>query len=356
MGKTYRKRRTRKKRCKHGKLKRSVRTKSGRKRRCKKRKSRKRKRKSRKRKYKMDYQGPRGGCPPGMVEDIKNCGYVTPCKDQNGICKTKRGKRLSEVMSLQELATRRLLKQNTKTPAFTLNYNLPKQPPLAPKGYYLTSPTYPGKFDIRSIHTMNDMEERNRVTKELSDLLMQESWKGNTEEVISLIKAGADVNAKGKYDDTALIEASGRGNTEIVDLLIKAGADVNNKNKYGHTALIEASGREHTEIVDLLIDAGANINEQARGNGHTALMYASKKGHTDVVELLQQRGAKVNTEDEEGNTALIEASYRGYTDIVELLIKARADVNIKNKYGYTALDYARGNQQIADLLLQHGAT
>ena len=96
------KRRKRRKSCKHGKLKRPVRTKKGAKRRCK-----KNTRKSRKRKYKMDFQGS-GDCPPGMIEDIQTCSIYTPCKDQNGICKTKRGQRLSEVMSLQELATRRL--------------------------------------------------------------------------------------------------------------------------------------------------------------------------------------------------------------------------------------------------------
>ena len=99
------KRRTRRS-CKYGKLKRPVRTKKRGKRRCRKSKRRKSRRKNKRKSYKMDYQGPLGGCPPGMVEDIKNCGYVTPCKDQNGICKTKRGERLSEVMSLQELATR----------------------------------------------------------------------------------------------------------------------------------------------------------------------------------------------------------------------------------------------------------
>ena len=80
----------------------------------------------------MYFQGPGDDCPPGMIEDIQNCGIYTPCKDQNGVCKTKRGQRLSEVMSLQELETIRLLKRNTKEPVFTLNYNLPKQPPLAP--------------------------------------------------------------------------------------------------------------------------------------------------------------------------------------------------------------------------------
>ena len=246
-------RKYRRRSCKNGKLKRPVRTKKGGKRRCKK----SRRRSSRKRKYKMDYQGPLGGCPPGMVEDIKNCGYVTPCKDQNGICKTKRGERLSEVMSLQELATRRLLKRNTKEPVFTLNYNLPKQPPLAPKGYYLTSPTYPGKFEIRSIRTMKDMEERDRVTKELSELLMQESKRGNIDIVRMLIEKGADVNVQNKNGTTPLMFASFDGHTEVARMLIENGADVNIKSDNGKTALKYAMKYNKKKIVSLLRQAGA---------------------------------------------------------------------------------------------------
>ena len=78
-------------------------------------------------------------------------------------------------MSLQELATRRILKQNPQEPVFTLNYNLPKNPPLAPKEYYLTSPTYPCKFDIRSNQTIRDMIERDRVTDDISNLLLKAS-------------------------------------------------------------------------------------------------------------------------------------------------------------------------------------
>jgi len=243
------KRRTRRRSCKHGKLKRPVRTKKGGRRRCKKSKKRSR------RKFRMDYQGPRGGCPPGMVEDIKNCGYDTPCKDQNGICKTKRGKRLSEVMSLQELATRRLLKSNPQEPVFTLNYNLPKHPPLVTKGYYLTSPIYPStKFDIRSNKTIHDMEERDRLI-ELTNYLSLTVRKGYTEFIESLIKAGANVNSTNNVGMTPLMEASSFGHTEIARILIENGADLNARSKYGgYTALQYASRHGHRDIVKLLIE------------------------------------------------------------------------------------------------------
>jgi len=48
-----------------------------------------------------------------------------------------------------------------------------------------------------------------------------------------LIKAGADVNARGEQyvfrGQTALVAAAGNGNLDIVNSLVKAGADVNAK-------------------------------------------------------------------------------------------------------------------------------
>ena len=379
MGKTYRKRskrRTRKRRCKHGKLKRSVRTKRGGRRRCK-----KKKRKSkRKRRHKM------GDCPTGMVEDIQNCGYYTPCKDQYGICRTKRGKRLSEVMSLQELATRRLLKRNTKEPVFTLNYNLPKQPPLAPKGYYLTSPTYPGRqIDIRSIQTMRDMEERDRVTKDLSKLLLKAIRDGNTEMVRMLINRGVDVDIEqeeifrdeedeeDEIDDdmfeieteagqTALMIASRRGRIEIVEMLIKAGANMNAKDFDGNTALFVDPDMSidpivETDIATLLIENGANMNIK-NFSGNTALMFAIMFSSYRVAKLLIEKGADMETKNNKGNTALMEASNFNRIEIVTLLIEKGADVNAKNdKDGSTALMIAsnRGYTELVTLLIEAGA-
>ena len=390
------KRRKRRKSCKHGKLKRPVPTKKGGKRRCKKNTRRSRKRKS-KRKYKMYFQGPGDDCPPGMIEDIQNCGIYTPCKDQNGVCKTKRGQRLSEVMSLQELATRRLLKSNSRRhPVFTLNYNLPNNwlPPLAPKGYYLTSPTYPGRqIQVRSNQTMKDMEERDIVTTDLLHSLIYESEEGNIDLIRLLIQRGADVNKKDDFGRTPIMYASYTGQTEVVRILLDNGAyvneidsqditalmlasqgeqdntdtvkllidrraDVNMKDNTGNTALMFAiRGGANTEIVKMLLYNGADVNVQNEITKQPPLLYASSVSITEIVKMLIQRGADVHKQNKFGYTALIEASRKGKIDIVKLLIYKKVDLNVKDSYGNTAIMFAHSNKhtEIVRLLRKYGA-
>ncbi len=79
----------------------------------------------------------------------------------------------------------------------------------------------------------------------------------DVDEVKRLIEAGADVNAQGKNEFTALMDASFVGHPEIVQLLIEGGADVNAQNKDGETALMVASYNGHTELEQLLREAGA---------------------------------------------------------------------------------------------------
>jgi ankyrin repeat protein len=55
---------------------------------------------------------------------------------------------------------------------------------------------------------------------------------GDLKEVVRLLNQGADVNARGDRDRTALMMAADQGNLEIVKLLIEKGADVNAKKKY----------------------------------------------------------------------------------------------------------------------------
>ena len=111
-----------------------------------------------------------------------------------------------------------------------------------------------------------------------------------------MIAAGADVNAKGDYDETALMHAP---TAELTKLLIDAGADVNAKSRDGETALMHATTAEETK---LLIDAGADVNARSEEYHYTALICA----HTvEQAKLLIDAGADVET----GDSKIVEDVY-----------------------------------------------
>ena len=142
----------------------------------------------------------------------------------------------------------------------------------------------------------------------------------NLEMITTLLDGGAEVDARDKAGETALMIASER-QLDVVKLLLARGAKVNSKDKDGWTPLMRASynapymGRP--AIVEELLDRGADLN--ARGFlGETALMLASER-HLDVVKLLLNRGAEVNAEDSQRHTALDIAEHENATETIQLL-------------------------------------
>ncbi|MFA5106686.1 MAG: ankyrin repeat domain-containing protein, partial [Candidatus Micrarchaeia archaeon] len=96
----------------------------------------------------------------------------------------------------------------------------------------------------------------------------------------------ADVNARDEDGNTALIEASSRwGNAAIVNVLLSAGAYMNAKDKYGETALIRASYLGRTDSVKALLSAGADVNAKDE-NGETVLMVARRLGYKDIADII----------------------------------------------------------------------
>ena len=75
---------------------------------------------------------------------------------------------------------------------------------------------------------------------------------------LTLIEAGADLNAQNGDGNTPLIRAACEGRTEVASVLIKVGADLDIQNNDGYSALILAQRRGHIEIVEMLLDAGAD--------------------------------------------------------------------------------------------------
>lgn len=107
--------------------------------------------------------------------------------------------------------------------------------------------------------------------------------------VMAAIDAG--YNPETVFDEqhqTLLMSAAIFGLEEVVDALIRTGADVNARMKNGNTALIYAARAISPGITRKLAAAGADINH-ADASGNTALYYAVAGGRIDMARALLDR-------------------------------------------------------------------
>ncbi|MBI5877170.1 MAG: ankyrin repeat domain-containing protein [Chloroflexi bacterium] len=92
-----------------------------------------------------------------------------------------------------------------------------------------------------------------------------------------------------------LHRAAAAGDLTAVDAALDAGAAIDARDEYGDTALNEAAEAGQREIVRRLLERGANI-ENLGGADKTPLMNAAFAGHVDVAQELLEKGARVNND------------------------------------------------------------
>lgn len=102
-----------------------------------------------------------------------------------------------------------------------------------------------------------------------------------------LIGRGADVRARSKIGETALMDVATRGDAAAAKMLIAKGADVNARDHRGYTALMFAAqyDGDAVALVQLLLAHGADVTPVAEDQ--TALSLAAKRGETAVTKLLR---------------------------------------------------------------------
>jgi len=162
--------------------------------------------------------------------------------------------------------------------------------------------------------------------------------------------------------DAMLIQAAEAGDTPAVLSLLAAGANINATDERGRTAVMAATHGNRVETVRALIDAGADINIRD-DRLDNPFLYASAEGLFEIVQLTIEANADTRLTNRFGGTALIPAAERGHVEIVrELLTRTDVDVNRINNLGWTALlaaiilsDGGERHQQIVQILVDHGA-
>lgn len=180
--------------------------------------------------------------------------------------------------------------------------------------------------------------------------------KNETEKVIELLSAKADINAAQADGMTALLWATYYDDWNLGQRLLKAGADVGAENDYGIHALYLACLNGNAKFVDALIKKGANPNATTYGT-ETALMTASRTGDLETVKTLIKAGAKVDAQGRNSQTAAMWASTEGHSDIVTALIDAGADIKTPLKRtGFTPFFFAvrEGHTDLVKMFLSHG--
>lgn len=105
--------------------------------------------------------------------------------------------------------------------------------------------------------------------------------RGDGQLVVELLEGGANVDARDRYGQTALMLAAHAGRREVVETLIAYRADLNVTAKFGLSALMLGLIAGHAEIALLLAKAGADLS--LRGSG--APGFAGKTAYDLAVEL-----------------------------------------------------------------------
>jgi uncharacterized protein len=227
-----------------------------------------------------------------------------------------------------------------------------------------------------------------RLNRELIDA----AWKNDVKAARTLIKAGADVNAKDASEQSAFLIAASEGYLDLLELTLDSGADVGSLDSYHGTALIRAAERGHADIVGrllqskievdhvnrlgwtalheaiwlgkettsyadtvrLLVAGGADMKLAARADGRTPLVMARERGFGQV-ETTIRRSSKAATRAE--NAELLTASRSGDADGAAIAIRGGADLEARDGRRRTPLLLAAtfDRTAVARLLVPLGA-
>jgi hypothetical protein len=140
---------------------------------------------------------------------------------------------------------------------------------------------------------------------------------------------------------------------EIVRMLLEAKSDVNIRNNNGWTPLMKACLKGNNDIVVMLLNSNLKVDLNLQNyNSATALIAACFKNHKDIVSILLKAGADPNIKMHD-MTPLMFVCKKGSIEIVELLLQAKADATVRFTNNQTAFDFAKGHNDIVQLLIRY---
>ncbi|CZR57742.1 uncharacterized protein PAC_07631 [Phialocephala subalpina] len=191
-----------------------------------------------------------------------------------------------------------------------------------------------------SIGSSSTPEPRKSFT---ATALRAAAFNGNIDMVVSLLKAGSDINerAHGNNGQTALYAATNAGKVSVVDLLVRSGANIDapgcNSTTFSRPALLIALERNDYTLVELLLNSGANPNAPAFGYHGTTLLEAARNENQNerIVSILLAKGAESRIRFNDlartrfMRLQILQAIGRGDSERVHRLVDLGAEVDMK---------------------------
>lgn len=206
--------------------------------------------------------------------------------------------------------------------------------------------------------------------------------------VKELPTAGADIEARGEHNQTALHIAAEVSNESVVRVLldhnadydawmgndtplhraaivnkvdngralIKAGVPWDQESKLGDQAIHLAALKAHSAFIGMLLDHGADIYVYNRGRGSFPLLTAAAYGQTECVKYILTKSPILEQRTLNGDNPLILACWNQHIDNVKLLLKAGAEINTTSEAGISPLHCAvsKNNLEITRVLVESG--
>lgn len=201
---------------------------------------------------------------------------------------------------------------------------------------------------------LNHKASPNILTEEKNTAFLTACVGASQSSIIRLmLQHGADPLVVNSRNETSLIYVSQFGDTADARLLVKAGVNVNAKGKDGQSALFYAIKTVNKAMVFWLLDNGAD-GEQLDSYKSSPLSYAVTIGDMDMVKRFLSLTKNINHQDTDQITALMWAVYSEHDNpaIVQVMLDAGAKPELKDNKGKNALDWAmrKGNTETVALL------
>ncbi|KAH9073526.1 hypothetical protein EDB83DRAFT_2549922 [Lactarius deliciosus] len=194
----------------------------------------------------------------------------------------------------------------------------------------------------------------NAICGRTGTALHSASVEGHVEVVRSLLKFGADVDARGIRGQSPLQLASYGGHLNVVRCLLDHGADAEFRGDIRMTPLFSAATFGTLDIVRVLLEHNVDVNSQYKEGLtpiHRLLLDGrSRSDHPQIVRLLLEHGADPNIRDNKRRTPLHLVSSSGLVlslrlEIARILLTHGADVGAEDEMGRTPLQVALEKKQ-----------